>query len=103
DAAGNRDASPAAWTWLVDLTAPETTIDSGPPDPTTETDATFTFSADDASATFECRLDGGAWNVCASPEALTGLAAGEHVFEVRAVDRAGNADAAPAAHAWTVT
>ena len=103
DAAGNTDASPAVWTWVVDLTAPETTIDSGPADPTTETDATFTFSADDASATFECRLDGGAWTACASPEAVTGLASGAHVFEVRAVDPAGNADAAPAAHAWTVT
>jgi uncharacterized protein YhfF len=103
DAAGNTDASPALWTWGVDVTAPETTIDSGPADPTAETDAAFTFSADDPSATFECRLDGGAWAACASPEAVTGLAPGAHVFEVRAMDPAGNADAAPAAHAWTVT
>jgi hypothetical protein len=103
DAAGNTDASPAVWPWVVDVTAPETTIDSGPTDPTAETDAVFTFGADDASATFECRLDGGAWTACASPEAVTGLAPGAHVFEVRAVDPAGNADAAPAAHAWTVT
>jgi hypothetical protein len=103
DAAGNTDASPASWSWVVDATAPETTIDSSPTDPTTETDAAFTFSADDASATFECRLDGGEWAACASPETLTGLAVGAHVFEVRAVDPAGNADAVPAAHAWTVT
>jgi hypothetical protein len=103
DAAGNTDASPASWSWVVDAAAPETTIDSSPTDPTTETDAAFTFSADDASATFECRLDGGEWAACASPETLTGLAVGAHVFEVRAVDPAGNADAVPAAHAWTVT
>jgi hypothetical protein len=55
------------------------------------------------STTFECRLDGGAWAACASPETVTGLVPGAHVFEVRAVDPAGNADAAPAAYAWTVT
>ena len=103
DAAGNTDASPAVWPWVVDVTAPETTIESGPTDPTAETDAVFTFSADEASATFECRLDGGAWAACASPETVTGLAPGAHVFEVRAVDPAGTADASPAAHAWTVT
>jgi hypothetical protein len=103
DAAGNTSGVSNARTVVVDTSAPETTIDSGPTDPTTETDAVFTFSADDASATFECRLDGGAWAACASPETLTGLAPGAHVFEVRAVDPAGNADAAPAAHAWTVT
>ena len=103
DAAGNTSGVSNARTVVVDTSAPETTIDSGPPDPTTETDATFTFSADDASASFECRLDGGTWAACASPETLSGLAPGAHVFEVRALDPAGNADATPAAHGWTVT
>ena len=103
DAAGNTSGVSNARTVVVDTSAPETTIDSGPTDPTAETEAVFTFSADDASAIFECRLDGGAWAACASPEALTGLAPGAHLFEVRAVDPAGNADAVPAAHAWTVT
>jgi Bacterial Ig-like domain len=103
DAAGNTSRVSDARTIVVDTTAPETTIDSGPADPATGTEATFSFSADDASATFECRLDGGAWTACTSPEAVTGLASGAHVFEVRAVDAAGNADAVPAAHAWTVT
>jgi large repetitive protein len=103
DAVGNTDASPAMWTWSVDLTAPQTTVESGPADPTTETQADFTFSADDPSATFECSLDGGGWAPCSSPEALTGLAAGTHIFEARAVDPAGNVDPTPAAHTWTVT
>jgi hypothetical protein len=103
DAAGNTDASPAVWIWVIDLTAPESSIDSGPTDPTTQPDATFTFSADDPSATFECRLDSGAWAVCVSPETWTGLEPGAHVFEVRALDAAGNADSTPAAYAWTVT
>jgi hypothetical protein len=103
DAAGNTSGVSNARTVVVDTSAPETTIDSGPTDPTTETDAAFAFSADDASATFECRLDGGEWAACASPATVTGLAPGAHVFEVRAVDPAGNADTAPATHAWTVT
>ena len=103
DAAGNTDASPAVWTWSVDLTAPDTNVDSGPADPTAETQADFIFSTDDPSATFECILDGGGWAPCSSPEALTGLAAGTHTFEVRAVDPAGNVDPTPATHSWTVT
>ena len=103
DAAGNTDASPAVWNWSVDLTAPDTNVDSGPADPTTETQADFIFSTDDPFATFECRLDGGGWAPCSSPEALTGLAAGTHTFEARAVDSAGNVDPTPATHTWTVT
>ena len=75
----------------------------GPPDPTTETQADFTFNANDPSATFECSLDGGGWAPCSSPEALTGLATGTHTFEARAVDPAGNVDPTPAVHTWTVT
>ncbi len=98
-------AEPAAAQTIVPggPSAPDTYVDSGPADPTTETQADFTFSADDPSATFECSLDGGGWAPCSSPKALTGLAAGTHTFEARAVDPAGNVDPTPAAHAWTVT
>src|SRR5690606_31716525 len=37
-----------------------------------------------------------------SPHELTGLGAGGHELEVRAIDRAGNADGTPANHSWTV-
>ena len=39
---------------------------------------------------------------CSSPVAYSGLTEAAHTFEVRAKDAAGNLDATPATHAWTV-
>jgi hypothetical protein len=106
DAAGNTGA-PATRTWTVgqapapDTTAPDTTITDGPAGTTTATTAAFTFGSE-AGATFECRVDAGAWGTCTSPRTLTGVAAGAHTFEVRATDGAGNTDASPASRSWTV-
>jgi hypothetical protein len=72
----------------VDL-PPETTIDSGPPSPTGSTSASFGFSSSETDSTFECRLDGGIWVPCSSPQAYDGLGNGPHVFAVRAVDAFG--------------
>ena len=102
DAAGNTDGSPAAHSWVVDTSAPDTTITSAPSSPTSSMLAGFSFAAGEGGATFECRLDGGGWATCASPTSYGGLAEGAHVFEVRAVDEVGNADPTPATHAWTV-
>ena len=105
DATGNTDASPAVHVWSVvappDVSAPETSIDSGPPASTSDTDAEFTFSSE-AGAVFECSLDGAAFTACGSPATHTGLALGAHRFEVRATDAAGNVDASPAFLEWTV-
>jgi Bacterial Ig-like domain len=99
DAAGNRGGA-AAYTWTVDTLAPEATIDSGPADPSNERTASFTFSASDA-ADFECKLDGGDWTACTSPQGYAGLADGAHTFQVRATDAAGNQGGA-ASHTWTI-
>jgi predicted extracellular nuclease len=84
-----------------DTAAPETTITLFPTNPSNSANATFEFGANE-TATFECRLDGGAWLACASPQTYTGLSNGSHTFEVRATDAAGNTDPTPASYTWTI-
>ena len=88
---------------VQDTTPPETTITSGPSGTVTSTSATFAFAANEASASFECRLDGGAWAPCSTPKSYTALLAGSHAFDVRATDPTGNVDATPARQTWTIT
>jgi hypothetical protein len=90
DAAGNRDPSPASWSWTVDTAAPEVRLDSGPPDPTNEQAPAIAFSTPESGVTFTCRVDAGVWAPCASPHELAGLADGRRDVAVRAVDGAGN-------------
>jgi Bacterial Ig-like domain len=92
----------AAHTFTVDTTTPDTSIDSAPPDPSTSSSVSFSFSATEPGSTFTCRLDGGSWGVCSSPTQLTGLSNARHTFDVRATDRAGNTDATPATDSFTV-
>ena len=102
DADGFFDPTPASHTWTV-VAPPQTTIDSGPADPTESTSATIAFSSDRLGATFECALDGGPFVGCTSPVQYADLAVGVHSFAVRATDAAGHVDPTPAGHAWTVT
>ena len=106
DPSGNVDASPASFGWTIqpppDTTPPQTTITSGPPAQTLSTSAAFVFEANEPSSTFQCRLDGGAWLACTSPRSYVNVPVGSHPFEVRATDFAGNIDATPAPHPWTV-
>jgi hypothetical protein len=98
--AGQTDPEPARRAFTVDTVPPETQITGGPGD-TTDATAVFLFSAPGAASAF-CRLDGGAWQVCGSPQTYPGLSLGPHRFEVTATDAAGNQDPTPAAHAWQV-
>jgi Bacterial Ig-like domain len=68
---------------------------------TNSTTATFGFSPNDFAATFECKRDGAAFEACASPKEYSGLAEGQHTFEVRAKN-AGGVDETPASWTWTV-
>ncbi len=86
-----------------DLTPPDTTVSGGPSNPTTSTSASFTLGSTEANSTFACSLDGAAYVACTSPRTYSGLAVGGHTFAARATDQAGNTDATPASHAWTIT
>ena len=99
DAVGNVSAQ-VAHSWTIDTTAPETTLVSAPKSGTASS-ATFAFSASEGGR-FACRLDGGAFALCGSPKSYSGLSRATHQFEVRAIDAAGNADATPAVHGWTI-
>jgi hypothetical protein len=91
---------------VVDSSAPDTGLVAFPAAITSATSATFGFVGTDGSgsgvATFECRLDAGAFSACTSPRSYTGLAPGAHTFEVRAIDGVGNPDPTPASYAWTI-
>ena len=101
DVAGNV-GSIVTYTWTVDATPPETTIISGPDNPTNKRDAAITFTSDDPNAVFECQLDGGAYAPCVSPKTYANLLDGSHTVSVRAIDRAGNIDATPATRTWVI-
>lgn len=101
DAASNVGSSAPA-TFQVDLTPPHTSIGQGPNGVTASTSATIRFSSNEQGSTFQCRLDGGAWSACSSPQSYTGLSSDFHTVDVRAVDAAGNVDPTPASLTWLV-
>jgi hypothetical protein len=106
DAASNTDSTPASFTWVVDTTAPDTTITANPTNPSASANASFSFTGNDGSGTgvvgFECQLDGGGFSACTSPQTYTGLSEGSHTFQVRAVDIANNRDSTPASFTWVI-
>ncbi len=82
---------------IVDNTPPTVQIIGGPTGTVQGTSAPFTFTGADnltpvGSLQFAWRLDGGAWSAFAldTTATLTGLAPGNHLFEVKARDLAGN-------------
>jgi hypothetical protein len=88
---------------LVLAQAPaETTIVSGPPAVSSAAVATFTFTASDPAATFQCSLDDADFAACTSPLTTPPLADGDHAFSVRAVSAAGVPDPTPATMDFTV-
>ena len=102
DRAGNVDASPATRSFVVDATAPNTSITSGPSGSITDITPTFAFKSSEAGGSFQCKLDGGAFAACASPKTTPPLALGNHSFYVRAIDGAGHTDPSPAVRGFTV-
>jgi len=120
DSSGNKDSSPASYTWTIDTTPPDTAIDSATDgnnktitdgSDTLSTSMNFTFSGTDASIEegeeiginhFECSIDRSSFTTCTSPSQFENLAKGTHIFEVRAEDNSGNIDSSPSSFTWNV-
>ncbi|MBK8254220.1 MAG: hypothetical protein IPK82_16325 [Polyangiaceae bacterium] len=102
DAAGNVDPTPATYTWVVDTTAPDTTIPTAEPNPTNDPTGDFTFGSNEMNVTYECSVDGGAFAVCTQTFSTAALADGSHTISVRAKDAVGNVDPTPATYTWVV-
>ena len=104
DVAGNVDPTPESRSWSVDVSAPETTITSGPVDDGWSLASTQTlgYASSEAGSTFGCSFDGAA-RACVAPSFTeTGIAPGTHRFTATATDAQGNQDATPARRTWTV-
>ncbi len=92
----------------ADVTDPDTVIDSATPSsPTNQLTREFEFHGVDPEPSeglkeFECQTDGGGWGTCSSPFETPTLGEGNHTFEVRAVDNAGNTDPTPASSSWMI-
>jgi hypothetical protein len=90
----------------VDTTPPTVTVSSSVGAVTNSTSANFTLDGTDNvtasdALTYQCSLDNAAYTSCTSPKAYSGLAAGDHSFNVKATDQAGNVST-PANYSWTV-
>jgi len=114
DKSGNRDNSPELFTWNVDATPPDTSIQSAKDGNnktvsnggnSTARSITFAFTGTDKGVGldhFECSVDGASFTICTSPIQFNSLSDGSHTLEVRAQDKAGNEGATPIAFLWTI-
>ncbi len=92
DFSGNPSA-PASYSWTIDNRAPQVVITSQPDRETRQTGAVLQFVATDADTAVqstECRLDSGAFEACNNSITYGPLPQGNHTFQVRARDVAGN-------------
>jgi hypothetical protein len=106
DRAGNVDGSIEHWDWTVDITPPNTRIDSGPPLYSNSRSAMFRFSIEGPAEqfiTYQCKVDTEQdYTLCTSPKAYDNLPPGGRSFFVKATDKAGNTDPSEAIYVWTV-
>lgn len=121
--AGPDDPIQKKWiaAFWIDTGIPDTVIDTEVPSGSSATNSrTFTFHSQDVNPTtssgtiLNCRLDGGPWTECNDPlsvqytptrpgsYSVSNLATGQHTFQVRANDAAGNFDPTPATSTFYV-
>ena len=115
DNSTNKDPSPALFSWTVDTTPPESSINSAfdvnqtsisNGDSTKSTSLIFTFSGTDTDGVgidhFECSVDNSDFVTCLVPLQFSDLEDGVHILKVRAQDTVGNISPSPALFTWTV-
>jgi hypothetical protein len=102
DLQGISDATPAAHSWTIDTTRPETTITTKPAALTNIVDASFEFASSEGNSAFQCKLNKAPFAPCTSPMIYGALTTGKQTFQVAAVDSAGNAEKRPALYKWTI-
>ena len=61
----------------------------------------FTITSSERGSSFGCKLDEHAWEPCQTSRSYV-VKPGNHTFQARATDRAGNVDRTPASWKWTV-
>jgi hypothetical protein len=95
--------------FAADLTAPDARLLVGPKKRVRtrkrRVPVIFRFNSDDSAASFECKLDKGAYSPCTSPKRYRIRATDhfkKHSFSVRARDAAGNVDPTPATRTFKV-
>jgi subtilisin family serine protease len=101
--AGVVDPTPASFTGAVDDTPPTIAITTGPSGTTTDSGATFEFTAGtdpSGPVTTSCMVDGAMPTPCTSPVTYSSLADGEHEFSVVAEDAVGNGQTT--SRSWTI-
>ncbi len=95
-----QDCDPADASKAQDCTGPQATITKGPKNKSKRKQATFEFASSEPGSSFECELDGGAFEPCNSPK-IVKVSKGKHNFQVRTTDQAGNVGP-PVSDAWKV-
>ncbi|MBX3020915.1 MAG: Ig-like domain repeat protein [Bdellovibrionales bacterium] len=90
----NNPSAPASRSWYVDTTPPAITFVKTPPALSNSTSAEFKYTITDAGSGVDkaqCSLNGAAYVDCPlDGMSYSGLAAGNHTFQVKGFDKAGN-------------
>jgi sugar lactone lactonase YvrE len=86
---------------FIDNNGPDVTIVSGPGTSTGASSATFTFTANEPGATFECKVDAGSYAACVSGDTWNGFAEGSHTMNIQATDATAHLGN-PSTYVWSV-
>jgi hypothetical protein len=86
----------------TDVTDPQTILAKSPPKNTHKRSATFSFTSDDPTARFVCKVDSQTASPCTSPKSYSGLTRRRHNFIVQAIDPSDNEDPTPIRYTWRI-